>query len=253
MTSQRTDDLCPKKPTTAPNTDTGPPTSPAQTTSEARDPPLPKLDKEETPASTIRSQEEPAVKLGANTGPADSFTEASASMPEGLLPCLVGEAASLQDEHAPDEEDNFVLSLSCSDFGSLNGSPYHPYDFSAPVMPHIPTPTLTQDRSPAPEAPDAREPEPVVELESRPDPRWLFVEAPSLSSDSDVAGHLRAFRRSAIEGDTLLSFRHGAGSITRVEEARLPDGTVYRMESTWQPDPRPPVHLYATASQTMDI
>lgn len=168
-----------------------------------------------------------------------------------------GTLVDANDDHSVDANDDrgeteFILSLSCSELGSLSGSPYRPYDYDAPLAPRIATPSMAVAPSPVGGSLDAGQSLPSPPGR-QPDPRSLFLDAPSLHDGSPVAGALRAFRETALGGDTGLSFRHGAGSITRVEEARLPDGTLYRLESTWQPDPRPPLCLHCAATQTMDI
>ena len=149
-------------------------------------------------------------------------------------------------------EDEFVLSLCCSDFCSLYGSPYRPEDPDAPAPDHIETPKM-----PIPGLTETGA-TPLYLMErlhssrekEKLDPRLLFVDAPSLGKDPPVAESLRVFRTKALKGDVEVAFRQGPGTLTRTEEAILPDGTIYRMRSVWQPDPQPPVCLKALGSQT---
>ena len=94
----------------------------------------------------------------------------------------------------------------------------------------------------------------LIPLETPPrplrDPRLAFLRAPSVEDDSPVGTTLRAFHRQALSTRESPVFRVHGGYIAQVEQATLPDGTRYRLESRWVPDPRPPVCLRHGSSQT---
>lgn len=141
-------------------------------------------------------------------------------------------------------EPEFILDLGCTDLESL-GDPRSPYRPQSPDV--TPAYIRTPSYSPVPSAPSVCD---VPEGSPRPPLHLLFKDAPSQHGDSAVAQSLRALRQTAMGGPVDVTFHQGPGSLTRREEAILPDGTIYRMTSTWQPDPQPPVCLRARSSQT---
>ena len=122
--------------------------------------------------------------------------------------------------------------------------------------------TEEQEPALAEEKPATEEQEPEREPVFRPipysrgnqrqpvDPRLLFVDAPCLRNNTPVAESLRGFRRQARMRGTTITFREQPGAVTRIERAILPDGTIYVLESRWQPDPAPPRSFRAMSTQT---
>lgn len=82
------------------------------------------------------------------------------------------------------------------------------------------------------------------------DPRLLFRDAPSSRENTPVGEALRAFRQQATRGDATVTMLQRPGSVQRIETATLPDGTTYRLESTWCPDRSPPRQMKTQAAQT---
>lgn len=92
-------------------------------------------------------------------------------------------------------------------------------------------------------------------LQHHNDPALFFLGAPSSFAPTQQAQQLAAIRREAILTGEYLGVRHiplNVMCIRKMETARLPDGTVYSMSSTWTMEPEPRT-THECASQTESL